>query len=196
MQRYALWLCCRYATMVARATVPLASLQDDLLVQVFQCLPSPADLVPVELVCQRFRGVVSNHGLWQRACAAATPAPPPLVPAAGAAHSVPPKVLPDTAPLTAHQRSAFYKKLWHRITTPAAVESLIAEGIAASSTDHPIENIHNLLTPRVNGGFAYWSSAGSDRDDTCESLTFRLAHPLCRVDAVEFACFRAFFQEV
>ena len=83
---------------------------------------------------------------------------PPALPApmpAGAAAAA-----PDPAP-AARRHSAFHKKLYRRLTAPAAMESLIAEAVVASSTDNLTESIHNVTSPRSSRGMGYWSSAGS-----------------------------------
>ena len=77
--------------------------------------------------------------------------------------------------------------------------SLIADALAASSTDQPEEHVSNLLSPRSRPrrrweGAAYWSSSGSADADSDEMLSFRLAHPLCVATAVTVRPFEAHFQ--
>lgn len=98
--------------------------------------------------------------------------------------------------VSAEQASAFYKRLHFRLTAPQARESLLAEALAATSTDHPQENVSNTLRPssRSRDLMCYWSSRGSEDPDSCEALAFRLAHPLCLVTEVQLRPFKAFFQ--
>lgn len=63
--------------------------------------------------------------------------------------------------------------------------------------------MENVLTPlhRFNPVLGmrsayYWSSRGSDDENSSEWLALRLAHPLCLVSAVGIWPFLAFFQRV
>eukprot|EP00887_Chlorella_sp_A99_P000130 scaffold16.g130.t1 len=79
---------------------------------------------------------------------------------------------------------------------PSPTHAHATPGAGAGAAGAPdAESIHNLLTPRVKAGLCYYSSGGSEDEASGEVITFRLAHPLCRVDAVELAVFRAWFQE-
>lgn len=55
------------------------------------------------------------------------------------------------------------RRLLHALQAPAAAESLIADALLASSTDHEGESIANCLEPtrRSRNLLCYWSSAGS-----------------------------------
>ena len=77
--------------------------------------------------------------------------------------------------------------------------SLIADALAASSTDQPEEHVSNVLSPRSRPRrrwepCAYWSSTGSADARSGEALSFRLAHPLCVATAVTVRPFAAHFQ--
>ena len=140
---------------------------------------------------------------------------PPLAP--GEAPRQPVQGLPliDNAPCLKGS-SLMWKRLglafssgFEKGKSPAAASSslsLVADDLAASSTDQPEEHVSNVLTPRSHPrrrweAAAYWSSRGSARPEEGggegggdEALSFRLAHPLCVATAVTIAPFEAFFQ--
>lgn len=70
------------------------------------------------------------------AAAALAPAAPPAEDAGTAGSSLDAIDTAGTAE-AAELRSAFFKRLQYRLTAPLAHESLIAQALAASSTDHP-----------------------------------------------------------
>ena len=78
--------------------------------------------------------------------------------------------------------------------------NLISDALAASSTDQqPEEHVSNVLTPRSHPRrrwevSSYWSSTGSSDPRSGESLSFRLAHPLCVATALTLRPFEAYFQ--
>ncbi len=76
------------------------------------------------------------------------------------------------------------------------------EGVCLHA-DNPEESVENVLTPlhRFNPALgirsgSYWSSKGSDDEQSSEWLALRLAHPLCSVSAIGVMPFLAFFQRV
>jgi len=84
-------------------------------------------------------------------------------------------------------------------TASSSSLSLIADALAASSTDQPEEHVSNLLSPRSHPrrrweACSYWSSAGSADAASDERLSFRLAHPLCVATALVVRPFAAHFQ--
>ena len=94
--------------------------------------------------------------------------------------------------------------MWRALALHLAAErddphSLAADALAASSTDQPEEDVRNVLFPRSrpppgSSTSTYWSSAGSPTPDTHESVSLRLAHPLCLVRSITLRPFRAWFQ--
>ena len=85
-------------------------------------------------------------------------------------------------------------------SSPSSSLSLIADALAASSTDRlPDEFVSNVLSPRSRPRrrwepAAYWGSEGSPDPESGEALSFRLAHPLCVSTAVTVRPFSAYFQ--
>ena len=77
--------------------------------------------------------------------------------------------------------------------------SLIDSAIEATSTDHPEESIHNILSveTRVLSSFfklCYWSSKGSESPTASDALVFKLKHPLSVISSIQIRPFEAHFQ--
>ncbi|UPQ98319.1 F-box domain-containing protein [Chloropicon primus] len=78
-------------------------------------------------------------------------------------------------------------------------ETLIHRAIEATSTDHPEESIHNVLSleTRVLSSFfklCYWSSKGSENPMAGDALVFKLKYPLAVVSSIQIRPFEAHFQ--
>ena len=70
-------------------------------------------------------------------------------------------------------------------------EVLCVDAVGASSQDDEDQGPGNLLTEDRD---TFWSSVGRGDPDAAEALVFRLAGPLCTVECVEVAVYRARFQ--
>ncbi|GAB4815952.1 hypothetical protein N2152v2_002998 [Parachlorella kessleri] len=142
------------------------------------------------------RILVVQFQLWKQACQAAHKPLACVAPAVDL-EEVPGQFGAQQWPHVDEGRtSAFYKRLYYRLSAPQARESLIASAIAASSTDHPQERVDHLLSPIAHSRslLCYWSSAGSEDENSVEVLSFALAHPLCLVRRIDLRPFKAFFQ--
>ena len=81
----------------------------------------------------------------------------------------------------------------------SAEETLIARAVEATSTDHPEESVHNVLSleTRVLNSFfklCYWSSKGSESPMASDALVFKLKNPLTAVSSIQIRPFEAHFQ--
>jgi hypothetical protein len=99
----------------------------------------------------------------------------------------------------ARQQNAACKRLFASLAASSEPEklSLICDPLAASSMDQPEEHIGRTMSPVVRGRntfFCYWSSRGSEDENTDEFLAYRLCHPLCVVDSIQVRPFQAWFQ--
>ena len=102
-------------------------------------------------------------------------------------------------PTTASDESVWRALALHLAEENDDPHSLAADALAASSTDQPEEDVRNVLFPRSrpppgSSASTYWSSAGSPTPDKHESVSLRLAHPLCVVRSITLRPFRAWFQ--
>jgi len=74
------------------------------------------------------------------------------------------------------------------------LESLLEEGIEASTTDVPEQSIGNTLDENDE---TFWSSVGADpgeREQIEEHLSYKLKSPLCVVHSVQISVYRARYQ--
>jgi hypothetical protein len=155
------------------------------------------DLSVAELVCSRFRVIIEEGKLWAKKCADLWPEISHLVDDI------------DTSWLEsqwksykgkrARQQNAACKRLFSSLAAASKPSeyNLICDALGASSADHPQESADKTLSPVVRGRdnvFCYWSSSGSEDDNSDEFLLYRLAHPFCLVSSVSIRPFRAWFQ--
>lgn len=96
------------------------------------------------------------------------------------------------------QLSASCKRLYSSLEDTERPEplSIIADALGASSLDHPAEAPNLTLDPvvRTRGLISYWSSAGSEDENSDEWVAYRLVHPLCVVKSMQVRPFKAWFQ--
>ena len=97
------------------------------------------------------------------------------------------------------QLSAACKRLFSSLAASSQPDefSLICDPLGASSQDHIQENLGRTLSPQVRGRhnlFCYWSSLGSEDENSKEWVAYRLCHPLCVVSNIQIRPFRAWFQ--
>ena len=137
-------------------------------------LDSPQDLASAEAVCCQWRRVCVDSALWLRLTAR---------------HSV--GVPRNTQPL-------LHKRLAAAVFRPPDDASLIAEALAASSTDHAMEGVGNTLNAlTVNPHWdspCYWSSSGSASPDAADWLLYRLCSKVCVVHSIQLQPYFAEFQ--
>ncbi|BDA45328.1 F-box protein At4g00755 [Coccomyxa sp. Obi] len=184
----------------------LNDVPDELLARALNCLDAPS-LSTAEWACRRFRRIVLENDLWREQCLRACPELGTLnidILVEGLQLQA---AMPELQKSNASQPSkevlratAFYK-LHCELTAPDSKHSLLANALSASSTDNPEESVENVVTPlhRFNPALgirsgSYWSSKGSDDENSSEWLALRLAHPLCLVSAIGVMPFLAFFQ--
>jgi hypothetical protein len=137
-------------------------------------LDSPQDLARAEAVCCYWRRICLSSSLWLRLTAR---------------HAV--GVPWDTQPI-------LHKRLACAVFRPPDDASLIAEALAASSTDHAMESVQNTLSALTTNSDwdapCYWSSTGSASADTSDWLLYRLCSKVCVVHAVQLQPYFAAFQ--
>lgn len=141
--------------------------QDEVLARIFKLL-SPEQLALVELVCWRCRTTIVLHDLWRRLCfqahaamqaaaarldVSAVPHGATVAPRGTDSHPKPRTAAEEALPVEAVQRHSFFKQLHHRLVAPTAPESLIADALAASSTDHPqVQRAGRRVWPCMDAG--------------------------------------------
>lgn len=173
---------------------PSASVLPD---EVIACVLSKlrlVDLIGAESACSCWRRVAADSGAWLALACRRHPELAPFVRDA-------PALLQRAGRLQTWEptRRALCKRVAALSETRApAARTIIAEALAASSTDNPEESVRNTLSRRVRNTPwhlpAYWSSAGSEQHDADDWLVYRLAAEVCVVSAVRLRPFRAFFQ--
>lgn len=76
--------------------------------------------------------------------------------------------------------------------------SLILLAVDGTSIDQPEETPQNLLNSisinRLHPTMSYWSSTGSDDENSNEALAFVLSHPVCLIRSIQIRPFKAWFQ--
>lgn len=97
------------------------------------------------------------------------------------------------------QLSAACKRLYSSLAASSEPDrfSLLRDPVATSSIDHREEGLSKTLSPAVRGRnnvFCYWSSSGSENENSDEFAAYRLCHQLCVVSSVQVRPFRAWFQ--
>ena len=171
---------------------PSASvLPDEVIASVLSML-SLDDLKSAELACSGWRRVAVDSGAWW---ALGCRSHPELAP------------FGRDAPVCLHAGgsrtwtptpAALCKRVAALAASPPVRSTVLAEALAASTTDNAEEHVRNTLSRRTRNTVwqlpAYWSSAGSLQQDAEDWVQYRLASHVCVVTAVALRPFRAFFQ--
>ena len=172
---------------------PSASvLPDEVIARVLSLLVDLQDLANAELVCAGWRRVAAESTAWW---ALACRSHPELAPfGRDAPVCLPAGGLRAWKPTPA----ALCKRLAALAASPPLRSTVVAEALAASSTDNAEEHVRNTLSRRTRNTVwqlpAYWSSAGSELQSAEDWVQYRLASHVCVVTAVGLRPFRAFFQ--
>ena len=181
------------STAVHMEEPPSASvLPDEVIARVLSLLVDIQDLANAEFVCAGWRRVAAESGAWW---ALACRSHPELAPfgrdAPVCLHAAGSRAWKPTP-------AALCKRLAALAASPPLRSTVVAEALAASSTDNAEEHVRNTLSRRTRNTVwqlpAYWSSAGSERQDADDWVQYRLASHVCVVAAVGLRPFRAFFQ--
>ncbi|KAK9829813.1 hypothetical protein WJX72_008039 [[Myrmecia] bisecta] len=187
---------CEPTAVEEEATCGFHSLPDDVVATVLCCLEAH-DVASSQAACQRVRDVVVRHEIWKRLCLLKAPSLS-LISQLSVEGCAFPAVSHLRTAGTEYQRSFLYQALWHRLSATPAQESLIADVLSVSSVDNPEEGGQNVLRPEPrntrNWAVCYWSSKGSDDEESAETMTLQLAHPLCLVNEIRIRPFKAYFQ--
>ena len=168
-----------------------SALPDEVIARVLSLL-SLQDLASAEFVCAGWRRVAAESGAWWALVCRSHPELAPFG---------------RDAPVCLHAGgsrawrptpTALCKRLAALAASPPLRSTVIAEALAASSTDNAEEHVRNTLSRRTRNTVwqlpAYWSSSGTERQDADDWVQYRLASHVCVVTAVGLRPFRAFFQ--
>jgi hypothetical protein len=171
-------------------------LQDGLLAHCFSFLDAK-DLLIVELACSRFKRCIEEGKLWAAKCSDLFPELAHLLDDMDTTDLE--RQWPSYRDKRTRQLSAGCKRLFSSLAASSEPErySLICDPVATSSVDHQEEGLSRTLSPEVRGRhnvFCYWSSSGSEDQNSDEFAAYRLCHPLCVVSSVQVRPFRAWFQ--
>jgi hypothetical protein len=155
-------------------TTTVDTLPDGPLAVIFASLDL-ADLAAVEATCKTFLRVVHEGCAWLRLAGS----------------------LIDGLPTSVRATQAVAKALV-RSASREGCTSLLAEALAASSTDNANESVANTLSRRARNRNwhtpCYWSSRGAASPDSNEWLLYRLCTPVCLVQSFSLRPFLADFQ--
>lgn len=174
----------------------LIELQDGLLAHCLSFLDAK-DLSLVELVCSRFKCCIQEGKLWAAKCSDLFPELAHMLEDIDTTDLE--REWPSYRGKRTRQLNAACKRLFSSLAASSepARYSLICDPVAASSIDQEEEGVGKTLSPAVRGRntlFCYWSSSGSENENSNEFVAYRLCHPLCVVSSVQVRPFRAWFQ--
>ncbi|KAL6049584.1 Mitochondrial ribosomal protein L4 [Balamuthia mandrillaris] len=164
---------------------PLHVLPYDACLHVFAYL-NAEELLGARLVCSLWKSIADDGHVWKQQCAE-----PPSVMA-----KPPKRHLPRF--FTNVLKTSHWKELYKELATiskdDASLDNfcpLLAEGLEASSTDHPTQSIAQTLDRRTQ---TFWSSKGSADMESSEFLVYRLLQPICIIRAIDIIVYRAGYQ--
>ena len=152
--------------------VACSDLSDACVAHVLSFLQTPRDLASAELACRAWCRVCEDSSAWLRMASHHLQ---------GFAASSQPRV-----------QRCLVKRLCGSALARPGHGSLLAEGLAASSTDNPWEHIRNTLMHTVD---SYWSSAGGGPADPAW-LLYRLCARVSVVHSVQVRPYYANWQDV
>ncbi|XP_027115094.1 F-box protein At4g00755 [Coffea arabica] len=174
----------------------------DMVLNIFERLDDPADLVRASVVSHYWRDFVIANGLSKQLCVEFYPqlanvervtesnSQTITLNHAGASNSMEWDILERNHKVYASLSQVLTKL----ISSPV---ECIAEAFSASSTDnYPDESIVNTLDPRDRFALraSYWSSKGHKDPSVPETLIYKLKADFCVITEIDIQPFEAFFQ--
>ncbi|KAK4849140.1 hypothetical protein QYF36_021320 [Acer negundo] len=177
----------------------LLVLNPDMSSKIFMCLEDLSDLVRVSAVSRSWRRHVIANGLCKQLCLRLFPQlykvdnVIELTSSTKNPAEVGSSNFMERESLKEHRAYTFLARGF----TSFAVKQLIADPIAASSTDNfPEESIDHTLNPSETAGrrASYWSSKGQSNPAVPETLTYKLDSDVCLINEINIQPFQAFFQ--
>ncbi|CDP08883.1 unnamed protein product [Coffea canephora] len=178
------------------------SLVTDMVLNIFERLDDPADLVRASVVSRHWQDFVIATGLSKQLCVEIYPQLANVehvtesnsrtitLNHAGASNSLEWDILERDHKVYASLSQVLTKL----ISSPV---ECIAEAFSASSTDnYPDESIVNTLDPRDRFALraSYWSSKGHKDPSVPETLIYKLKADFCVITEIDIQPFEAFFQ--